>query len=84
MQHNFFFGTVLCVGVHVYGNKFPLTMVNAIRNGAPSFLNSLPSTIASNNFKNKRVSMPFCLNTRQKTVFVMCMELGYFRDSSFL
>lgn len=30
-------------------------MVYVIRNGAQSFLNSLPSTIASNNFKNKTV-----------------------------
>lgn len=38
MQHNFFFfGRVLCVGVHVCGNKFPLTMVYVIRNGAQNF-----------------------------------------------
>lgn len=38
------------MGVHVYGNKFQLTMLDVIRNGAQSFLNSFPSTIASNNF----------------------------------
>lgn len=71
------------MGVHVCGNKFPLTMVYVIRNGAQSFLNSLPSTIASNNFKNKRLSMLFCLNTSQATAFVTCMELCCFRDSNF-
>lgn len=71
------------MGVHACENKFPLTMVYVIRNGAQSFLNSLPSTIASNNFKNKGVSMLFCSNTSQETAFVMCTELWYFRDSSF-
>lgn len=46
--------------VHVCGDRFPLAMVYVIRNVAQSFLNSLPSTIASNNFKNKRVSVLFC------------------------
>jgi len=38
------------VGVHVYGNKFLLTVLYVIRNGVQSFLNSFLSTIASNNF----------------------------------
>lgn len=72
----------MCGGVHVCGNKFPLTVVYVIRNGAQSFLNSFLSTIASNNFKNKRVYILFCSSPSRGNAFVRCAELCYLRGLS--